>query len=322
MRTSDQQTKISTKNAKKENEILIRNEKLINGKYIQSQNMLNSNTSTLNDSNMDTTQYSTFISNNNKKNYNNITSNLNNSNNDLNYDNFSQKKNKHKNQASHNALNKNNININQNYNSLTPITSANNNINQNINPSFIQSSNMNSMKTITFNIPLSNLNHICANNQINNPSLLNSLYPLSNTSFVSPNNAVIKNENENNSQNLDVEQETDEESDEGRGDDYILELICLRRFGELSDKDLLSNLLIIAKEQSGCRFLQQKMEDNPNFANFEMYPEIHEYFGELICDPFGNYLVQKMLECLTSEKINHLIKDVKYLLFILFFFLI
>jgi hypothetical protein len=143
---------------------------------------------------------------------------------------------------------------------------------------------------------------------------------VANMSYVTSNHIDTKNNLENSvfleSQNanlndnmINLEAESEEES-ETKEDGYILELIYSRRFSELSDKDLLSNLLFIAKEQAGCRFLQQKIDDNPNFTNYELYSEINEYIGEFICDPFGNYLIQKMLENLATDKIDHMMKNV------------
>ena len=177
-----------------------------------------------------------------------------------------------------------------------------------INPYLIQSNNV----PISLNLPIP-----LANQPLINP--MNR--PAGNSGFSTSNQIRIKNDIENsaffNSQNVNsnsnvynMEAENDEESEESKEDEYVLELIYTRRFSELSDKDLLSNLFLIAKEQAGCRFLQQKIDDNPNFANYELYPEIHEYIGEFICDPFSNYLVQKMLESLTTDKINHMMKNV------------
>ena len=124
------------------------------------------------------------------------------------------------------------------------------------------------------------------------------------------NSVFLESQNNNLNDNMiNFEAESEEES-ETKEDGYILELIYSRRFSELSDKDLLKNLLFISKEQAGCRFLQQKIDDNPNFTNYELYSEINEYIGEFICDPFGNYLIQKMLENLATDKIDHMMKNV------------
>lgn len=51
----------------------------------------------------------------------------------------------------------------------------------------------------------------------------------------------------------------------------------------------------LCKDQNGCRFLQTKLEESPlNVAI--IYGEIHTHFVDLMTDPFGNYLCQKLLE--------------------------
>jgi len=177
----------------------------------------------------------------------------------------------------------------------------------NVNPYIISQSNI----PISVNLPMS----------IANSQVINQMQPgVSNMSFASQNKVLHKNDiektmslnNQNilNNQRLDVDEDSDDELDDNNEDAYILELIHNKKFAELSDKDLLSNILIISKEQSGCRFLQQKIDDNPNFGNYELYPEIEENICELICDPFGNYLIQKMLDSLTTDKINNMMKNV------------
>jgi len=176
-----------------------------------------------------------------------------------------------------------------------------------LNPYLIQSNNIHS-----FNIQMSSPNQ---------PSINPKSQLLRNSSFSNPQKIATKNENDleksiflyrrnvNNNKFKGVS-ESEEESEVIIEDEYVQELIYSRRFSELTDKDLLSNLFLIGKEQAGCRFLQQKIDDNPNFANYELYPEIHEEFDKFICDPFGNYLVQKMLDSLTSDKINYMMKNV------------
>ena len=104
-------------------------------------------------------------------------------------------------------------------------------------------------------------------------------------------------------------------------DDFVN--ICLnnKKYNALSDKDLLNNVIKISKEQTGCRFLQQKIEDDPNFANYELYPEIFDSINDLIMDPFGNYLIQKILESLSNDKllqVNKLVNKLKNFIYINF----
>ncbi|KAI8994686.1 armadillo-type protein [Pilobolus umbonatus] len=59
-------------------------------------------------------------------------------------------------------------------------------------------------------------------------------------------------------------------------------------------EDYQGKLYELCKDQNGCRFLQKKLEEA---CYVEMiYQEIHPHFVELMTDPFGNYLCQKLLE--------------------------
>lgn len=178
----------------------------------------------------------------------------------------------------------------------------------NLNPYLVQGNNI----PLSVNMPLSKSNIPLVNPS--NPTIGNIAYNTMNSTLNKndvEHSLFLNSQNVNmNSNIINMDAESEEESEDSKEDAYILELIYSRRFSELSDKDLLSNLFLIAKEQAGCRFLQQKIDDNPNFANYELYPEIHDFISEFICDPFGNYLVQKMLESLTTEKINHMMKNV------------
>jgi len=70
----------------------------------------------------------------------------------------------------------------------------------------------------------------------------------------------------------------------------------------------------LATDQFGCRFLQKKLESNsPNESNLVrdlMFDQIKPYFINLILDPFGNYLIQKLCEYLTIEQRTTLINSI------------
>lgn len=227
-------------------------------------------------------------SNNHTTNHKNFNPTMNKNSNNINNNNNNMKNlinNKAK--INNNNNNKNNININNNGN-INNI----NNINSNLNPYIFTQNNI----PMSLNVP------------INNPLIMNPMNQINNVSnYMNPNQTNYENE----SINFDNYEEDEENEDEIKEDRFIEECIKNRKFNELSDKDLLSNIYIIAKEQAGCRYLQQKIDDNPNFANYELYPEIDEILIDLVCDPFGNYLIQKMLESLTTDKLNLFIKSVK-----------
>ena len=71
---------------------------------------------------------------------------------------------------------------------------------------------------------------------------------------------------------------------------------------------LAHNIYPLAKDQAGCRFLQKKLEDEPQIATSFFYPAIIPYVLPLVKDPFGNYLIQKLCYTLSPEQILQLLK--------------
>lgn len=66
---------------------------------------------------------------------------------------------------------------------------------------------------------------------------------------------------------------------------------------DLALEELISggDIHMVARDQSGCRMLQQKLEADPNVASL-IFGDVLEHFAELMMDPFGNYLCQKLME--------------------------
>ena len=62
------------------------------------------------------------------------------------------------------------------------------------------------------------------------------------------------------------------------------------------------NIFILAKDQAGCRFLQEKIEKDPITATKYFYDAIQPYITVLVKDSFGNYLVQKIIKNLDIKK--------------------
>ena len=63
------------------------------------------------------------------------------------------------------------------------------------------------------------------------------------------------------------------------------------------------NIFLLAKDQAGCRFLQEKLEKEPKEATEKFYNAILPYLISLVKDPFGNYLIQKLIQNLNLEQI-------------------
>lgn len=58
----------------------------------------------------------------------------------------------------------------------------------------------------------------------------------------------------------------------------------------------------MAKDQHGCRFLQRKFSEGTKKEVEMIFNEIIDHIVELMTDPFGNYLVQKLLEVCNEDQ--------------------
>ncbi|GMJ09828.1 hypothetical protein HRI_004652000 [Hibiscus trionum] len=61
-------------------------------------------------------------------------------------------------------------------------------------------------------------------------------------------------------------------------------------------------IYLIAKDQHGCRFLQQLFEQSTREDVEIIFKEIIDHVVELMMNPFGNYLMQKLLEVCNEEQ--------------------
>ena len=75
----------------------------------------------------------------------------------------------------------------------------------------------------------------------------------------------------------------------------------------LSNEELAKQAHIIAKNQSGCRYLEKKIEDNPELTENLFFNNILSFVEELSTDQFGNYFIKKMFNYLHENKLLQLI---------------
>ncbi|KAJ8574033.1 hypothetical protein K7X08_010544 [Anisodus acutangulus] len=66
--------------------------------------------------------------------------------------------------------------------------------------------------------------------------------------------------------------------------------------------DFAGRIYLMAKDQNGCRFLQRKFAEGTSEDVEKIFPEIIVHIVELMIDPFGNYLVQKLLEVCNEDQ--------------------
>lgn len=65
----------------------------------------------------------------------------------------------------------------------------------------------------------------------------------------------------------------------------------------------------LCKDQHGCRFLQKKLEERTLEHIQIIFDETAPHVVELMTDPFGNYLCQKLLEFCNDEQRNTLVRN-------------
>jgi hypothetical protein len=80
----------------------------------------------------------------------------------------------------------------------------------------------------------------------------------------------------------------------------------------LNNEELVKHAYSLAKDQAGCRYLQKKIDEEPQTFPLIIYPKVVENLIELMNDAFGNYLIQKLLEYLPDEKLFHILAIVKF----------
>jgi hypothetical protein len=60
--------------------------------------------------------------------------------------------------------------------------------------------------------------------------------------------------------------------------------------------DEFENAYEMAKDQIGCRVLQKRLDDGDPYTATLIFDRIRDYIPELMTDPFGNYLCQRLIE--------------------------
>ncbi|KAJ0969468.1 hypothetical protein J5N97_022345 [Dioscorea zingiberensis] len=66
--------------------------------------------------------------------------------------------------------------------------------------------------------------------------------------------------------------------------------------------DVMGKVYTMAKDQIGCRFLQEKFTEGDPEDIEKIFCEIISYIVEIMIDPFRNYLVQKLLEVCNEDQ--------------------
>ncbi|XP_011622447.2 uncharacterized protein LOC18421435 [Amborella trichopoda] len=72
------------------------------------------------------------------------------------------------------------------------------------------------------------------------------------------------------------------------------------KFSSLDEVE--GKILLVAKDQQGCRLLQKRFVEGTLEDVNKIFVEIIDHILELMVDPFGNYLVQKLLEVCNEDQ--------------------
>ena len=84
---------------------------------------------------------------------------------------------------------------------------------------------------------------------------------------------------------------------------HNIKKITNQNYTTLSNSSLASQAHIISKYQSGSRFLQQKLVDDPSLAESLFFPHIMTYIQDLSTDQYGSLFIQKFISCLSEDKL-------------------
>ncbi|KAK3231270.1 hypothetical protein Dsin_003151 [Dipteronia sinensis] len=75
----------------------------------------------------------------------------------------------------------------------------------------------------------------------------------------------------------------------------------------LSLRDWRGHFLALAKDHTGCRFLQKSMTSTTKEELDMIFLELIDHVCDLMVDPFGNYVLQKLVEVCSDEQRTHIL---------------
>ena len=114
-----------------------------------------------------------------------------------------------------------------------------------------------------------------------------------------PNNYFIPVQNENNNSNMKFNYIAYNNKDM-----TLNGLPSGKSFYEYSDEDIIKYAIPLIKDQSGCRFLQERIKLNKSFMIEKLFPAIQSHLYELGCDAFGNYFLQALIDIFSVDNLT------------------
>lgn len=87
------------------------------------------------------------------------------------------------------------------------------------------------------------------------------------------------------------------------------------RFSHIPFESFVGQLYALSLDQHGCRYLQTKLSETENSPEGilivgQIFREIYPHVVDLMTDPFGNYLCQRLIEHVNSEQLGMIIESV------------
>ncbi|KAJ1856916.1 hypothetical protein LPJ73_002115, partial [Coemansia sp. RSA 2703] len=82
------------------------------------------------------------------------------------------------------------------------------------------------------------------------------------------------------------------------------------KFANATLEELQGTIFDVCRDQYGCRFLQKLLEEGRPDQFETIFTEATQRFSELMTDPFGNYLCQKLFEYCNETQRTQIIRDV------------
>ncbi|KAI0113722.1 ARM repeat-containing protein [Nemania sp. FL0031] len=84
---------------------------------------------------------------------------------------------------------------------------------------------------------------------------------------------------------------------------------AMNRYVNLPLEQVVGNIYEMCKDQHGCRYLQRQLETRVPEHVHMIWVETNQHVVELMTDPFGNYLCQKLLEYCNDDERTALIQN-------------
>lgn len=77
-----------------------------------------------------------------------------------------------------------------------------------------------------------------------------------------------------------------------------------------SNPSATEEIIQLSKDQHGCRLLQKKLDDDHKLNFPLIFNAILPFSGQLMVDPFGNYLIQKIIEISSPNDLSLIIMEI------------